>query len=81
MKVLKETAGLPSGITLRSFRHGGFTAGGDADLSDADLNVIATKTDATIDLYRKGTMLQRQRALTRMLEQRSNQQPLSTRVG
>jgi hypothetical protein len=78
VKDLKEAAGLPNGITFRSFRHGGFTAGGDADLSDADLNAIGAKTDATLDLYRKGTMLQRQRALTRLLDQRSNQQRLST---
>jgi hypothetical protein len=71
----------PSGITFRSFRHGGFTAGGDADLSDADLSAIGAKTDATLDLYRKGTMLQRQRALTRLLDQRSNQQRLSTCAG
>src|SRR5215467_6774145 len=78
VKELREAAGLPKKITFRSFRHGGFTAGGDADLSDADLNAIGAKTDATIDIYRKGTMAQRRRALTKLLGQRSNQQPLST---
>jgi hypothetical protein len=76
--VIRDTAGLPNEITFRSFRRGGFTAGGDADLSDADLNAVGAKTDATIDIYRKGTMEQRRRALTRLLDQRSNQQRLST---
>jgi hypothetical protein len=49
--------------------------------SDADLNAIGAKTDATLDLYRKDTMLQRQRALTRLLDQRSNQQRLSACAG
>jgi hypothetical protein len=75
---IRDSAGLPREITFRSFRHGGFTVGGDADLSDADLNAVGAKTDATIDIYRKGTMEQRRRALTRLLEQRSNQKRLST---
>jgi hypothetical protein len=75
---IRDQAGLPKEITFRSFRHGGFTAGGEADLSDADLNALGAKTDATLDLYRKGTMEQRRRALTRLLDQRSNQQRLST---
>jgi integrase len=76
---IRDKAALPKEITFRSFRHGAFTAGGDADLSDADLNAVGAKTDATIDLYRKGTMEQRQRALTKLLDQRSNQQRLSTK--
>jgi hypothetical protein len=76
---IRDAAGLPSDITFRSFRHGGFTAGGDADLSDADLNAVGAKTDATIDIYRKGTIEQRRRALTRLLDQRSNRKRLSTK--
>jgi len=60
-----------------SFRHGGFTASGDADRSDADLSAVGAKTDATLDIYCKGTMEQRRRALTRLLDQRSNSVRLS----
>jgi hypothetical protein len=76
---IRDAAGLPKAITFRSFRHGGFTTGGDADLSDSDLNAVGAKTGATIDIYRKGTAEQRRRALTRLLDERSNQQRLSTR--
>jgi hypothetical protein len=51
-----------SEITFRPFRHGGFTATGDADLSDADVSAVGAKTDATLDIYRKSTMQQRRRA-------------------
>ena len=61
---IRNAAGLPQ--TLTSFRTGGFTARGDADLSDADLNAIGAKTDAT----RQSTMEQRRRALTRLLDLR-----------
>jgi hypothetical protein len=71
VKQLRDAAGLPKEITFRSFRHGGFTAAGDADLSDADVNAVGAKTEATLDIYRKGTMEQRRRALTRLLDQRT----------
>src|SRR5262245_43744417 len=48
---IRDAAGLQKKITFRSVRHGGFTAGG--DLSDADLNAVGAKTDATLDIYRK----------------------------
>jgi hypothetical protein len=76
---IRDAAGLPKEITFRSFRHGGFTSGGDADLSDADLNAVGAKTDASIDIYRKGTIGQRRRALTLLLEQRSKEKRLSTK--
>jgi hypothetical protein len=60
-----------SPITFRSFRHGGFTAAGDADFSDADTSAVCAKTEATLDVHRKGTMHQRRRALTRLLDERS----------
>jgi hypothetical protein len=75
---IRDAAGLPKAITFRCFRTGGFTAGGDADLSDADLNAVGAKTGATLDIYRQSTMEQRRRALTRLLDQRSNQKRLST---
>jgi hypothetical protein len=81
VKTIMEAAGLPPTMTFRSFRHGGFTAAGDADLSDADVSAVGAKTDATLDIYRKGTMEQRQRALTRLLDERSKPQRLSTRAG
>jgi hypothetical protein len=43
-----------SATPFRCFRTGGFTAGGNADLSDADLNAIGAKTGATLDIYRQG---------------------------
>ena len=73
---IRDAAGLQKKITFRSVRHGGFTAGG--DLSDADLNAVGAKTDATLDIYRKGTMEQRRRALTRLLDERSKRAHLST---
>ena len=51
---IRDAAGIAKAITFRSFRHGGFTVAGDADLSDADINAVAAKTEATIDIYRKG---------------------------
>jgi len=75
---IRDAAGLQKKITFRSFRHGGFTGGGDADLSDADLNAVGAKTDATLDIYRKGTMEQRRRVLTRLLDERSKRAHLST---
>jgi hypothetical protein len=81
VKKIRDAAGLPQQITFRSFRHGGFTAAGDADLSDADVSAVGAKTEATLDIYRKGTMEQRRRALTRLLDQRSNPQRLSTYAG
>ena len=51
--------------------HGGFTAAGDADLSDANVNAVGAKTEATLDIYRKRAMEQRRRALTRLLDQRT----------
>jgi hypothetical protein len=71
VRKLLDAAGLPKEITFRSFRHGGFTAAGNADLSDADVNAVGAKTDATLDIYRKGTIEQRRRALTRLLNQRT----------
>jgi len=81
VREIRDSADLPTEITFRSFRHGGFTAAGDADLSDADVNAVGAKTDATLDIYRKGTMDQRRRALTRLLEERSNPKRLSTYGG
>jgi hypothetical protein len=34
--------------------------------TDADLNAVGAKTEATLDIYRKGTLDQRRRALTRL---------------
>ena len=68
VKEIAEAAGLRK-VTFRSFRHGGFTAAGDADLSDADVSAVGAKTEATLEIYRKGTMEQRRRALTRLLDE------------
>lgn len=81
VKMIMATAGLRTNMTFRSFRHGGFTVAGDADLSDTDVSAVGAKTDATSDINRKGTMKQRRRALTRLLEERSKPQRLSTCPG
>jgi hypothetical protein len=67
---IRDAGGLPKNISLRSFKGGGCTAAGDAGLSDADISAVGAKTE-TIDLWRRGTMEQRRRALSRRLEQRS----------
>ena len=77
---IRDAAGLPKEITFRSFRHGGFTATGDADLSNADVNAVAAKTEASIDIYRRGTIDQRRRAFMRLLDQRSKQKRMSTKM-
>ena len=41
----------------------------DADLSDADTSAVRAKTEATLDIHRKGTMDQRRQALTRLLDE------------
>jgi hypothetical protein len=79
VRQISDSAGLPSAITFRSFRHGDFTAAGDADLSDADTSAVGGKTDEILDIYPKGAMEQRRRALTRLLDERSKH--LSTCAG
>jgi hypothetical protein len=81
VRQIRDSAGLLSEITFRSFRHGGFTAAGDADLSDADTSAVGAKTEATLEIYRKGTMEQRRRALTRLLDERSKPKHSSTCAG
>jgi hypothetical protein len=80
VRQIRDAAGLPRAITFRSFRHGGFTAAGDADLSDADTSAVGAKTEA-IDIHRKSTLDPRRRALTRLLDERSKSKRLSTGAG
>jgi hypothetical protein len=53
VRQISDAAGLPSAITFRSFRHGDFTAAGDADLSDADTSAVGGKTEEILDIYPK----------------------------
>jgi hypothetical protein len=54
-----QTAGLRPELTLTSFRHGGFTEGADADLTDRELQSIGRhKSVKTLPRYAKRTMKQ-----------------------
>jgi hypothetical protein len=50
VREIRDVAGLTGKITFQSFRHGGFTVAGDADLSDADVNAVGAKTETTLDI-------------------------------
>jgi hypothetical protein len=52
-----RTAGLRDKLTFTSFRHGGFTEGADADLSDAELRAQGRrKSSKVLPEYAKQTM-------------------------
>jgi hypothetical protein len=54
-----RTAGLRDELTLTSFRHGGFTNGADADLSDAELRAQGRhKSAKVLPTYAKRAMRQ-----------------------
>jgi hypothetical protein len=68
---IRESAGLPSGITFTSFRHGGHTDAADAGLTDAQIRALSGhKTAAMISVYAKQTKDQRLAAARKRLEAR-----------
>ena len=59
VKKIIRAAGLRDELTFTSFRHGGFTEGADADLSDAELRAQARhKSSKVLPKYAKRTMRQ-----------------------
>ena len=59
VKKIIRAAGLRDELTFTSFRHGGFTEGADADLSDAELRAQGRhKSSKVLPKYAKRTMLQ-----------------------
>jgi hypothetical protein len=59
VKKIIRAAGLRDELTFTSFRHGGFTEGADADLSDAELRAQGRhKSSKVLPKYAKRTMRQ-----------------------
>jgi len=68
---IRDAAGLPTGITFTSFRHGGHTDAADAGLTDAQIRALSGhKTAAMISVYAKGTKDQRLAGARKRLEAR-----------
>lgn len=77
-KRLFEAAGLRPGLTLTSFRHGGFTEGADSDLTDAELRAIGRHKNAkTLPRYAKRTVRQIEQAQRKRLAARTDRGGLS----
>jgi hypothetical protein len=59
VKKIIRAAGLRDELTFTSFRHGGFTEGADADLSDAEMRAQGRhKSAKVLPRYAKRTMRQ-----------------------
>lgn len=58
VKEIIRSAGLRDELTFTSFRHGGFTEGADADLSDAELRAQGRHKSKVLPRYAKRTMKQ-----------------------
>jgi hypothetical protein len=59
VKEIIRAAGLRDELTFTSFRHGGFTEGADADLSDAEIRAVGRhKSAKVLPRYAKRTMRQ-----------------------
>jgi hypothetical protein len=58
VKKIIEAAGLRHELTFTSFRHGGFTEGADADLTDAELRAQGRHKSKVLPRYAKRTMKQ-----------------------
>jgi hypothetical protein len=59
VKKIMRAAGLPDKLTFTSFRHGGFTEAGDAELTDAQIRAQSRHTSAKVlPKYVKRTMKQ-----------------------
>ena len=59
VKEVIRAAGLRDELTFTSFRHGGFTEGADADLSDAEMRAAGRhKSAKVLPTYAKRTMKQ-----------------------
>ena len=66
------------GIRFASFRHGGVTESGDADLTDRQMMALSGhKTADLLDIYAKRTRVQRQTAAPKLCDFRTKQGRLS----
>ncbi|MDF2997568.1 MAG: hypothetical protein K0R27_3205 [Xanthobacteraceae bacterium] len=75
---IMDTAGLPKGVSFASFRHGGVTESGDADLTDRQMMALSGhKTAEILDIYAKRTRAQRQTAAAKRRDFRTKQHSLS----
>ncbi|MDB5091793.1 MAG: hypothetical protein JWR09_5787 [Mucilaginibacter sp.] len=73
-----RAAGLPEDLTFTSFRHGGHTDGGNADLTDAQMRALGGhKTTAALLRYAKETDTQRQVGARKRLDARTKKGNLS----
>lgn len=73
-----DDSGLPKGISFASFRHGGVTESGDADLTDRQMMALSGhKTADVLDIYAKRTRVQRQTAAAKRRDFRTKQGRLS----
>ncbi|MFA5956866.1 hypothetical protein [Hyphomicrobium sp.] len=72
VRKIRDKADLPSDLTFTSFRHGGVTEIGDADVSDQGaLSLTGHKTRDILSIYMKRTEAQRVTAARARLEHRS----------
>lgn len=72
VRKIREEAGLPGELTFTSFRHGGVTELGDADISDQGaLSLTGHKTRNILSIYMKRTEAQRGTAARARLDYRS----------
>jgi hypothetical protein len=58
VKKIITAAGMRDELTFTSFRHGGFTEGADADLTDAELRAQGRQKSKVLPRYAKRTMKQ-----------------------
>lgn len=71
VKQVIEHANLPRDLTFTSFRHGGFTEAGNAEVSEAGIRALGQhKTNAMQSVYVKRTERQRQNAMTKRRNER-----------
>ena len=75
---IMNKAGLPDGLSFTSFRHGGMTELGDAELTDQEMMALsAHKQRGMLTVYSKRTEKQRRTAARKRLAARTNRENLS----
>jgi hypothetical protein len=78
VKAIIRAAGLRDELTFTSFRHGGFTEAGDADLTDAEIRAQGRhKSAKVLPLYVKRTMKQVAAGAKKRRSARTNREDLS----
>jgi hypothetical protein len=78
VREIMDAAGLPKELTFASFRHGGITESGDADLTDRQMRALSGhRTADVLDVYSKKTRTQRVTAARKRRDYRTNRARLS----